>query len=265
MRLLGLAAGLAALSLAACGGGGGSGSSSNDEAAISKIIHEASETNDPSKCSELATQRFLEQIQLVKGSKALAECRKDAKTDHPADSVDIANVNVDGSSAKGTYTQHGGDSDGQQLTVDFVKTGGKWRFDHIAGVKIDRAKFDKTMREGLSRPPNAVSPAVASCAVKELSRVSDTTIENAVVAAKPGVLVRPIAICAVANELRSLKVPDAQVTCAARRAIGALSDSEIEAAIADETKLQAGLERTLKRALVECGAAGKSSGSGSTS
>ena len=131
MRLLALAA-VAALALAACGGSGGDdsdsgGANSKDADAIRKIIRTASETKDPSKCSELATQRFLEQIQFQKGRKALEECRKDAKNDDPADSVDISSVTVDGSRGKATYLQNGGDSDGQQLTIDFVKAGRSFR------------------------------------------------------------------------------------------------------------------------------------------
>ena len=262
MRLLALAP-LAALALAACGGGGDSGGDGNakDADAIRKIIRTASETKDPSKCSELATQRFLEQIQFQKGRKALEECRKDAKNDDPADSVDISSVTVDGSRANATYVQNGGDSDGQQLTIDFVKTGGDWKFDHITAVKIDRAKFDRSMRKGLVSPPDAVTSAVANCSVKELSRVSDEKIENALVASKPGPIIRPIAICSVANELRKGGLASSVVTCVARRSIDALSDTEIEAAITDEKQLQAGLERTLKRALTQCSADKGSSGS----
>jgi hypothetical protein len=266
MRLLGSAALLAAVALAGCGGGdgdsGGSGDA-KDAAAIRRIIHTASETKDPDKCSELATQRFLEQIQFQKGRKALEECRKDAKNDDPADSVDISSVSVDGARGMATYVQNGGDSDGQELTIDFVKQDGQWRFDHVTDVDIDRAKFDRSMRKGLTSPPDAVTPAVASCSVKELSRVSDEKIEDALVASKPGVIIRPIAICSVANELRKSGLAASVVTCAARRSIDALSDSEIEGAITDDEQLQAGLERTLKRALSECAAGKGSSGANS--
>jgi hypothetical protein len=260
-RLLRTLPALAALALAACGGGGGDGgnsgggSSSADDAELRRIIHSTSESKDPSKCEKLATPRFLEQMELQKGSKAVDSCKKSTKTDVPADSVDIEKLKIGGTTATAVYTQHGGDSDNQTFTVEFVKTGGHWRFDHLAALDIDRKSFEKSMRASLIRPPNALGPAVADCSIKELKKTSDTEIENAVVQSKAGVLIRPIAICAVAGELRKAKLPESQVECASRKTIDALSDAELEATLSGATG-ESKVQSSLRKALTACGSSG---------
>jgi hypothetical protein len=245
---------LAVLGFAAwgCGGGGGGSSTSKDEAALRKLIVDASTTNDPAKCTTAATQRFLEQIQLEKGSKAVEACKKDAKTDRPAKSVDIANVDVNGTKATATYTQNGGDADGQTGTVEFVKTGGNWRFDHVAAMKIDRPKFDRAMRRSLVSPPNELSASVADCSIREVDKLSDAVIENAVVDSKLAVLARPVAQCALVEELTKGKISATAASCAARRTIAALSDTELEESVNGGS--QAAIESALRKALVACGA-----------
>jgi hypothetical protein len=242
--------GLAALGLAACGGGGSGSRSSKDEDAIRKIIVSTSTTKDPSRCATLATQRFLEQIEIEEGSKALAACRDDVKNDRPANSVDIASVKVSGTQATATYTQHGGDSDGQRFTVDFLKSEDTWRFDHISGLQIDRPKFERSMRASLVRPPDAISVSAADCSIRELRSVSDTEIESAVVDGEPAVLIRPVAVCAVIGELSKLDLASSVVTCTARKSIDSLSDDELVAAT--QTSGQTAVEKAIKRALDAC-------------
>jgi hypothetical protein len=242
---------LAAAVLAACGGSGGSKNVSGDDTAIRKLISETSLSTDPSKCSTAATQRFLEQIQFEKGSKAVEACKEDAKHDVPAKAVSIASVNVDGNKATAVYTQKGGDADGQRFTVEFVKTGGRWRFDHLAALTIDRPRFDRSFRASLLRPPDKLAPAVADCSVRELSKVSDGEIEAAVVQAKPAVVVRPVAFCALVGELNKTKATANVASCAARKTIDALSDAELEASVSGGS--QAAIERALRKALTECG------------
>jgi len=253
-----LALALLPLVISACGGG--SSSASGDEAALRKLITDVSTTNDPAKCTTAATQRFLEQIQLEKGSKAVESCKKDQETDRPAKSVDITSVDVNGTKATATYTQNGGESDGQTGTVEFVKTGGSWKFDRVTAMKIDRAKFDKAMRQSLVSPPNKLSSTVADCSVRELGKLSDNAIESAIVDAKPAALIRPVAQCAVVEELIKAKVSNTAATCAARKTIAALSDDQLEESISGGS--QTAIESALRKALVACGA---SSAAGSTS
>src|SRR5437867_4434471 len=86
---------LAALGLAACGGSGASG----EEAAIRRVINVGEESANPSKCNNLATQRFLEQTTLEKGKQALKDCREGLARDAQSKSVDIHAITVHGATA----------------------------------------------------------------------------------------------------------------------------------------------------------------------
>ena len=59
---------------------------------------------------------------------SIDECKKDAEntSDNP-DSVEVANISVDGDKATADLSVIGGPNDGQKLSASFVKEGDQWR------------------------------------------------------------------------------------------------------------------------------------------
>ena len=167
---------LAAVALSACGGGGGS----DDEGKIEEAIETAATTSNPSNCTELETQKFDEQNTSVEGAAAVKECEKEAKNgeDEPAESVDIANVSVNGETATAEVALSGGALNGQSLEVALEKEGDNWKLDEIVGfTNFDGAKLAETLEEKFTEEGD-VPPKMASCIVKAFAQASQAEAEE---------------------------------------------------------------------------------------
>jgi hypothetical protein len=119
---------LAAAILAGCGGGGGS----SDEDQVNDAVNKAFTSNDPSICTDVATQNFIKTF--YGGS--LDQCKKDAEngSDNP-DSLDVTGIKIDGDTATvAKITAHGGPNDGEVVTATLKKEGGTWKFDSATPV-----------------------------------------------------------------------------------------------------------------------------------
>jgi hypothetical protein len=180
----------------AAAGSSPTGSSAAGEGArVSRTIRTALMSTDPAKCTQLATLRFLDQIELEKGAKAVRSCREDAKTDVPASSVAISRVKVAAGSATARAAVSGGDDDGSTDDLQLIERGGRWKLDHIAAVKLDFERYLRATRRELTRPPMPISSREAACTIRGLRRVGETAIERATVAADPGPELRPLIRC----------------------------------------------------------------------
>ncbi|HWB68713.1 MAG TPA: hypothetical protein VG518_01925 [Solirubrobacterales bacterium] len=163
---------LAALALAACGSG------ESDEEKIVDVIETASTSTDPASCTEFLTQTFVDQVETGEGAAAVKECEEDAAdgSGNP-DSVDVAEVEVDGSNATADVTFHGGDLGGQALTLALAKEDGDWKLDEIQRfVKFDRAKIDASFEEALE----SAEGIDTECILEGLSEYSDGELEEAI-------------------------------------------------------------------------------------
>lgn len=81
-----------AVGLTACGGG-----SDSEAEEVSAVIDESVTTTDPSKCTELMTDRFIEQNSNQTGKAALEECEEEAAdTSDDPDEVIVSAVEIDG-------------------------------------------------------------------------------------------------------------------------------------------------------------------------
>ncbi|HEY1853480.1 MAG TPA: hypothetical protein VGG40_02745, partial [Solirubrobacterales bacterium] len=79
---------LSALALSACGGGG-----SSDEGKIEETIETAATTSEASACTELETQKFVEQNTRTQGPSAVKTCEAEAEEGEDlAKSVDVSKV-----------------------------------------------------------------------------------------------------------------------------------------------------------------------------
>jgi ABC-type glycerol-3-phosphate transport system substrate-binding protein len=114
--LAGTVAGLAALTIAACGGG--DGSDSDDIRAIIVDIGD----NPSELCEKYATEEMLNQ---AGGKEACLEAAKSEDAKDP--DVKVDKVTVDGDKATAEITSGSGSTKGNKTTLTFVKEGDDWK------------------------------------------------------------------------------------------------------------------------------------------
>lgn len=181
-RLLTLLATLAlAVGLLACGDDADDGGDkpAGDEAEISEVIETTSTSADPTHCTELETQRFVEQTTAEQGEDALVECQEDDDESN-ADSVEVTNVTVNGATATADAAFTGSGLDGQAVNLSLVKEGEQWKLDHIERfVNFDKQAFLDAVRELLlasDDPP--VDEEQADCVVTALGAEDDASLQQ---------------------------------------------------------------------------------------
>lgn len=135
MRRRLLALGASAALIAGCGG---SGSSEADpaEGEIRSTL-DALFVDEPTKeaCADLYTEAFLKEAAPKGTDDPLEYCEKSSKTAIPSDSIEVADLEIDGPSASVTVTPAGGDEDGTVLELALVDDDG-WKVDTLEGVEI---------------------------------------------------------------------------------------------------------------------------------
>jgi hypothetical protein len=142
------------LTIAACGGDddddGGDGGGDQDE--ITAAIETATTGTDPGKCTTVMTQQFVEQVTFETGPTAVGLCREGTAPATPADSVDVANIEVDGDTATAEVAVTGGGRlDGQTIVVSLVKEGDQWKLDHLDEfIEFDQGAFADAVVEEAS-------------------------------------------------------------------------------------------------------------------
>jgi hypothetical protein len=161
---------LCALGLAACGGG------DSDTGKIEEAIETSATGTDPSKCTEVETQNFVEQGSQEHGAAALKECEKEAKKgESPAESVEISNVEVDGSKATADVALTGGALDGQAIEVAMVEEGGQWKANELMRfTKFDKAKVVASLEAELS----GADKSFAACVIGKVEGFSQGEVEE---------------------------------------------------------------------------------------
>ena len=177
-----IAVGLTSLGLAACGGGDDSDSTtgSADEAAITKAIQALATGTDPTACTQYATQKFVDQTNGPStGQAAVTACEKDFRSGQGAvaDSVEVTDVQVDGSTATASAKATGNIFDGQTIELALVKEGGAWKLDLFKGF----SDFDKTALINSFKgqlQSELGSSAALNCVTQNLDKQSDQALEN---------------------------------------------------------------------------------------
>ena len=174
MRGFGTVALACALVLAGCGGGG-----DDDVDEINALIEDTATVDDPAHCSELMTTAFLEQQ--GQSSDPLAECEaEEAAGGDAADSVEIANVEVDGDSATAEVAITGGASDGQTVELELVREDDRWKLDRIARfVVFDREAYFASIEAAPGSNPD-LPPELAQCSVEALDSLGDAELQELV-------------------------------------------------------------------------------------
>jgi predicted flavoprotein YhiN len=194
LLLAAVALALAAAALAACGGSSSSSSASSaDQKQITDAIVTSGSTDNPANCTELETQRFVEQNEGETGQAALDACRKGK---NHADSIVVTNVNVDGGSATADAAITGSAFGGQKVQISLVKDGGQWKLDHLDKfIDFDRGAFDSALKQSLSTSTNSTTAAQTTCITETLAKLSDEKIESIVLSGDENELVSIITPC----------------------------------------------------------------------
>jgi hypothetical protein len=167
---------LSALALAACGGGG---DDSGDEGQIEEAIETSATTSDPSNCTVLSTQAFVEQSSDETGKAAVKACEEEAKDPtNNADSVKVTNIEIDGSKATADAAIVGGGFDGQTVTIALVAEEDRWKLDQITGfAKLDTVALAKVFETELEASEELTAEQT-SCIVEGLEAASKAEAEE---------------------------------------------------------------------------------------
>jgi len=162
-----------ALALTACGG-------SSDEDKISKAIETAMTSTDPSNCTELETQSYIEQTTTAKGKAALETCEAEAEAgEEEAEAVSVANVSVDGSKATAEATFEGGPLDSQSLEVALVEEDGNWKLNQIEGfAKYNGKALGEAFQTKFEEEPGELEPQQAKCISGKIARLNQEEAEK---------------------------------------------------------------------------------------
>jgi hypothetical protein len=196
-----------ALTLGACGGNGGDSGDGpsagwDSEQKIVDVITEASTSGDPGDCTRFNTQRALEQATGFKGEAAIKVCERFAGMD-PAESVEVSDVSVDGSTASVEVGVTGSELDGQTLELDLVIQGGRWKVDRLTGfVSFDREALDAGVAASFRRL--GIPAELRSCVASRFKRLSDDQVQDLYLSFDKGAL--DLIVLACTEEARSSNV-----------------------------------------------------------
>jgi len=193
-KSLSLVLGLLALSLGlvACGGG-----SESSEDQVVDVIETAAASTDPADCTALTTQAFLEQTELSKGAEAVKSCEENAEDDSDdPETVEVQNVEVDGTDATADVEFSGGTFDGQTLMVALVEEDGDWKLDELTDfVAFDQEKLADTLEAQLKKGDDALEPALAECFAETFREIAKSDAEEIMIGGSQKPIVQIIEGC----------------------------------------------------------------------
>lgn len=184
---------LAALTIAACGGGSG------DEDAIAEAIEAVATTKDPSNCTKLETQRFVEQNNQQQGKAAIGTCKEVTKAGQArAESATVSNISVNGSKATAEAALEGGPLDSQTLEFALVEEGGIWKLDQIEGfVHYDGKALGAAFKTRFEEEAEGLSRKQRECIVDEVGKASESQAEALFFSGSPEAIVALAERCAI--------------------------------------------------------------------
>jgi len=164
---------LSAFAFAACGS-----SSSSEESKVEETIETAATSTDPANCAKLETQSFMEQTSSEGGKSAQKGCEEEAEKGENADSVEISNVEVDGSDATGEVVLAGGNSlEGQTLEVALVKEGDQWKLSEVVKfANFDKAKLVESFEREIEKA-GETSSKFATCFIDAFKKADQAEVE----------------------------------------------------------------------------------------
>jgi hypothetical protein len=186
----------ATLVLVACGDDDDDDGGGEEDAAITETIETSVTTTDPAACRRLQTQAFLEQSNFSIGEEAVQDCEEDvADTEDNPDSVDVENIEVDGSNASADVSFVGGGFDGSTVAVELVKEGEQWKLDRIADVpELNLEAFQENFVERLQDQGEIPAP-IADCIGQAIEDATEDDIKQVLVSGQEEDLVGLLGDC----------------------------------------------------------------------
>jgi hypothetical protein len=186
---------VAAFPLAGCGGGDDtdtgaaetaavdtSATRASDEDQITEVITTAGTTTSKEVCTQLETQRFVDQNSGKSGAASLQDCATLEPGESDADSVDVTNIEVDGDTATADAAFTGSIVDGQTLSLSLVKEGDQWKLDHFdAFVDFDPQALADSFTRQLGGPNGDLTPTQLNCVRQVITTAPPKTIEDAII------------------------------------------------------------------------------------
>jgi hypothetical protein len=162
-----------ALALAACGGG------DSDEDKIADAIETTATTTSDENCTELQTQRFVEQTNFETGQEAIEQCKEEGAESN-ADSTDVSKVEVNGDKATAEVAITGSTFDGQNLVISLVKEDDQWKLDHIDDIiDFDLQAFADAFEEVSKRGEDPFTDQQAKCVADNFASAQPETVKSA--------------------------------------------------------------------------------------
>jgi hypothetical protein len=172
-RIWSLAACAAIALFAGCGSDEGAGSADQEE--ITAAITSSATTSNPANCTEIETQRFVEQNQFEKGEAAIAGCKR--PDGNRAESVEVSAIEVDGEAAAAEAAVSGGAFDGQTLQISLVREDGRWKLDYLEGfADFDRDRFVEAAVAGLGE--GGFNAEQSQCLSRVLGELDDDALQE---------------------------------------------------------------------------------------
>jgi ABC-type glycerol-3-phosphate transport system substrate-binding protein len=168
---------VSALALVACGGSG-----SSAESEIEAAIETSATSGDPASCTKLETASFVEQSTGESGKAAIKACEEEAKKDPEsrAKSVEVSEVEVDGSKATANAALSGGNFDGQAVSIALVEEEGDWKLDELTGfTKFDQGAIAQVFETQLDKS-GELSSKQTSCIVEGIEEMPQGEIEEVI-------------------------------------------------------------------------------------
>ena len=144
----------AVLAVAACG--------ESDEDEVREALDRGFTTSDQSICTELATREFVESL-YGPGQRGLQACERDVGSER-AESITVANLEVEGQRASADVKVSGGEADGQALVVRLLREDDRWKLHELKGINVSGQvgrEVEGQVRRDLEA--SGLQPAVVSC------------------------------------------------------------------------------------------------------
>jgi hypothetical protein len=168
---------VSALALVACGGSG-----SSAESEIEEAIETSATSGDPANCTKLQTANFVEQSTSESGKEAVKTCEEEAKKEpeSKAESVEVTEVEVNGSKATANAALTGGYFDGQTLSVALVEEEGGWKLNELTGfAKFDQKNIAQVFETQLEKS-GELNSEQTSCIVEGIEEMPQAEIEEVI-------------------------------------------------------------------------------------
>jgi hypothetical protein len=235
--------------------------SGNSDSGVRAVLTSTLIEDRPAYCTNLYTQRFVEQMTGKRGLPAIKECRKDADGEPDAKSLAITDVQMSEFSARATVAAHGGEAAGTTFVIDLVRAPG-WKLDRMVDVEVELPIFLRQVR--IEAVESKTPTSEADCYIHKLRQMGEARIERAYLSGSTGAFDRMAADCLNVNFFRhQLRVeivksflrsggPRSAADCVADHVLGSISDERLRSMVQRDST--AGLLGPSRAAGVKCAA-----------